>query len=143
MKNQKIRKLVHKAFPLAPVPKCKLIDAVTADNWGHPPRDWPIESWTNWSEIPDALLNKGELLLTYFEGSELVYFIPRFVIKFIDEGAEMGREFSHETESFVQNVAWWRKQDYKGIPLTADQKAILNWVYQSARDNPELKYYFD
>jgi hypothetical protein len=143
MNNQKIRKLVNKAFPLVPVPKCRLIDAVTSDSWGHPPQDWPVESWTNWSEIPDTLLDQAELLLTYFKGDELVYFIPRFVIKFIDEGAETGRKFSHATRSLIHHVSEWRQQDYNGIPLTSDQKSILDWVYQSAQDNQVLRLYVD
>src|SRR5688572_24994413 len=133
-----LRKRTLHSFPLTPLPEVKLQDAVLRDDWGHAPKEWPVESWRNWTEIPIDLLKSAECLLDYFDGPDLTYFLPRFIFALLDEAEYSPIQFSIATESFVYHLTRWRKKNYSGIALTGDQKDLLEDVFSFAKNIPDL-----
>jgi hypothetical protein len=135
-----LRERTYRAFPLQPRPSVRLSDAVTRDNWGHPPSDWPAETWRDWTEIPSDLLKRAECLLTYFDDEELTYFLPRFVIELLDDAERNPDRFSLPAESFVYHVNAWRKRNYSELQLTAEQKKLLEDMYIFAQEFSDLRW---
>ena len=76
--------------------------------------------------------------MDFFDGPDLTYFLPRFIFELLDEAERSGVEFSNATESFVFHLTRWRKKNYSGIALTADQKDLLEDVFSFAKNIPDL-----
>lgn len=109
------------------------------DNWGYTPPDWPVETWTNWSDIPSDILSKSECLLTYFEGSDLVYFLPAFITQFLQESEATHPSFSHAVDCLFMSLTWWRRSDYLGITFTKEQRQLVDDVFEFGSGFQELR----
>lgn len=138
-KTEEFRRRLFENFPLTPVSGRKLQDGLKMDNWGRPPSDWPREEWRDWSDIPYELLHRGEYLLTYFDGPDLVYFLPAFLLQFLKEAQSPATIFSHPVDSLFIHLEKWRRESYRDISLTEDQRQLVEEIFAFGQEFPDLK----
>ena len=137
---QKLRDSLDAHFLLTPPTNLPRIrDAITADNWGVEPKDFPVETWTNWKEISDELLEQGRDVLFYFHGQDLTYYMPRFIERLLTEFESGKADFSSISGNFVSCLASWRQNAYRELALSPEQRRILEEIYELAYAQGDLK----
>jgi len=127
---------LYREFPARPVPDVCLVDALIADNWGA--QVALDKTWTDWTDIPADQLDKAEILLNYFEGEALRYFLPAFIRQAVVEMEGRNSGFSNAVASLAHYLGGWSLKDYRELGLTPGQREVLDEFLAQMATNPDL-----
>jgi|GEM_PF-6300801 len=113
--NSEIRKKIFDVFPREPVSKIRLSDAAVADHFGDESKSFK-EDWKDWTEIQDWQLEKCDgSLFAFYEGKDISYFIPRYMIWVLDE-------MNKGTEARLH--AWW---GLRVVSYLANRRKLISY----------------
>ena len=140
-----LRRKITNTFPLQPVPKYRLSDAIADDDYGD--RHFTFEeTWKSWDEIENWQIVKCDIFFCFAPPEAAAYMIPRYMVFVLDEIEEKlpseSRGYSSR-DTAVWHLQRLQKKKYKNSSLTLHQINVIEGFLVEIRSDPDYSATLD